>query len=126
MAGRVAVGGPPATPSHVAACASPEGLRWTPVPDGPTLEGAVMRGLACDERHCLPRGGWGRPPPPPPAPAAAPPSRRPPGATGGFGGAPPVAPPAPVPPPAVATIAGHWETLPSTSTAASPSDRRST
>ncbi|HLE79108.1 MAG TPA: hypothetical protein VI687_01830 [Candidatus Limnocylindrales bacterium] len=30
---------------------------------------------------------------------------------------PPVALPSPVPPPAVATIAGHWETLPSMSTA---------
>src|SRR3972149_2372117 len=52
----VAVGWTTATPAHAAAFTSPEGLRWTPVPDGPTLAGAAMRGLACDERHCLAGG----------------------------------------------------------------------
>jgi hypothetical protein len=151
----LAVGWTTATPSHAAAFTPPEGLRWTPVPDGPTLEGAVMRGLACDERHCLAVGES----------AGASPSNAaawtttdgviwsqtgPMSGLGDVGmrdialtgqgavaigwavsmfeGAPyvdnasfwitpSVALPVAVPPPAVQTIAGHWETLPSMSTA---------
>jgi len=151
----VAVGWTTATPSHAAAFTSPEGLRWTPVPDGPTLEGAVMRGLACDERHCLAVGEsagaspsnaaawttadgvtWSRTGP---LSGLGDVGMRDVALTGQgavaigwavalFEGAPyvdnaafwvtpPVALPAPVPPATVATIAGHWETLPSMSTA---------
>ena len=141
-------------PAHAVAFTSPDGLRWSPVPDGPTFDGAVMRGLGCDERHCVAVGqsagaspanaaawttvdglawsridsmselgdvgmgdvaltdqgaiaiGW-----------AVSPFE---GATyidnAAFWITPPVALPAPIPPPAVATIAGHWETLPSMTT----------
>ena len=151
----LAVGWTTDTPSRAAAFTSPDGIRWTPVPDQPAFEGAAMHGLACDERHCLAVGEsvgaspsnaaawttadgvtWSRTGP---MVGLGDAGMRDVALTGqgavaigwaasvfegtpytdnaSFWITPSVALPAAVPPRAVQSIAGHWETLPSMSTA---------
>ena len=146
----VAVGWTTAAPSHAAVFTSPEGLWWTSVPDEAALDGAVMRGLACDERHCLAVGetagaspsnaaawttadgvSWSRTGP---MSGLGDAGMRDVALTGSgaatigwavspfentsyvdqaaFWITPPVPLPAPAPPAELATVAGHWETLP--------------